>query len=160
MSDLLGTTIDRYELVSVLGEGGFGTVFRARHVVLDQWFAPKPMTTRTAHMDFRVGGRWHHAMIGEDGSEYWGIVEYREIDPIDRYATTDYFSDAEGSRNDALPSSDWEVTFSEAGDATTVRSVIQYASPEALEQVIAMGMEPGMTTTFEKLDELLLKLSA
>ncbi|MEM9187691.1 MAG: protein kinase [Myxococcota bacterium] len=37
----LGEQIDRYQVVSVLGTGGFGTVFRARHVVLDQFVALK-----------------------------------------------------------------------------------------------------------------------
>ena len=38
---LIGTLVDRYKLISVLGTGGFGAVYRARHTVLEQDFALK-----------------------------------------------------------------------------------------------------------------------
>ncbi len=46
--------------------------------LLDQWFAPKPLTTKTKSMDFREGGHWHYAMVEPNGTEYWGLTEYRE----------------------------------------------------------------------------------
>lgn len=36
-----GTRIDRYEVHEVLGEGGYGAVYRARHVLTEQWVALK-----------------------------------------------------------------------------------------------------------------------
>lgn len=132
-----------------------------RSELLDRWFAPKPMTTRTASMEFREGGHWHHAMIAEDGTEYWGIVRYDTIDPIDGYTTTDFFSDPSGTPNEDLPASSWVVRFTEDGaDATLVHSRITYASPEDLQTVIDMGMEEGMASTFEKLDETLASLTS
>ncbi len=44
--------------------------------LLDQWFAPAPLTTKTKSMDFRNGGHWHYVMIDPSGSEYWGWTEY------------------------------------------------------------------------------------
>ncbi|GGE16814.1 activator of HSP90 ATPase [Primorskyibacter flagellatus] len=128
--------------------------------LLDQWFAPKPLTTKTAAMDFREGGQWHHAMVAPDGTEYWGIVRFDTINPIDGYTTTDFFSDAGGARNTALPSSTWDVRFEDTETGTRVSTLIAYASPEDLRTVIDMGMEEGMTATLEKLDELLARLTA
>ena len=39
------------------------------------------------------------------------------------------------------------------------RTVVSYQSAEAMQQVIDMGMKEGMTSTMERLDELLLTLN-
>ena len=44
--------------------------------LLDQWFSPKPLTTRTKFMDFSEGGHWHYAMIMPDGQRFWGRMDY------------------------------------------------------------------------------------
>ena len=123
--------------------------------LLDQWFAPKPLRTKTKSMDFRNGGHWHYAMIDPNGNEYWGWAEYMNIKPIDSYETFDAFSDEKGEINDKLPRAKWIVTFSDKGENTVVETVVSYDSLNDLETVINMGMEQGMLSTLEKLDELL-----
>ena len=123
--------------------------------LLDKWFAPKPMTTLTKSMDFREGGHWHHAMIDTDGTHYWGRLDYVTIDPTTGYTTRDAFTDETGVPNAQLPISDWRTSFTDTDKGTLVENIIDYGSPEALQTVIDMGMQAGMTTTFEKLDELL-----
>lgn len=126
--------------------------------LLDQWFAPKPLTTKTKSMDFREGGHWHYAMIEPNGTEYWGLTHYKKIQPIDYYTTTDAFSNEAGEINEALPQAAWRVTFTDKGENALVETVVTYKSLADLEQVIQMGMEQGMMATLEKLDELLLTL--
>jgi uncharacterized protein YndB with AHSA1/START domain len=41
--------------------------------LLDQWWAPKPMTSRTKAMDFEVSGRRFYAMVSPDGDERWAV---------------------------------------------------------------------------------------
>ena len=127
--------------------------------LLDRWFAPKPLTTKTKSMDFREGGHWHYAMVDPTGQEYWGRVDYLTIQPIDNYTSFDGFSDATGAVNPALPRAKWHVTFSDAKAHTLVETVVAYASPEALQQVINMGLKEGLASTLERLDELLLVLN-
>ena len=43
--------------------------------LLDQWWAPKPLASRTKVMDFRVGGRRFYAMVSPDGQERWARSE-------------------------------------------------------------------------------------
>lgn len=126
--------------------------------LLDQWFAPRPMTTKTKSMEFRQGGYWHYAMIDPDGTEYWGYTKYVTIKPIDYYTALDSFSNEQGEINKDLPQAKWRVSFTEKEENTLVETLVQYDSPQDLETVIQMGMEQGMTMTLEKLDELLLKL--
>lgn len=126
--------------------------------LLDQWFAPKPFTTKTKSMDFKNGGHWHYAMIAPEGTEYWGYTEYQDVIPIDHYHTIDSFCDSEGTINKALPTANWKVTFEDKGENATVTTVVTYHSFNDLETVINMGMKDGMISTLEKLDELLVTL--
>lgn len=127
--------------------------------LLDRWFAPEPLTTKTKHMDFRAGGYWHYAMIDPGGTEYWSRIDYLTIDPIDSYKALDGFSDETGAINPALPRSNWDVTFTDSGANTLVQTVVTYGSAEDLDKVIAMGMKEGLTSTLERLDKLLLALN-
>lgn len=126
--------------------------------LLEQWFAPKPFTTKTKSMDFRNGGHWHYAMVDPSGKEYWGYTEYHDIHPIDYYRTLDAFSDSEGTINEDLPKAKWHLTFRDRGENTKVTTVVTYKTLNDLETVINMGMEEGMMATLEKLDELLTHL--
>ena len=127
---------------------------------LDQWFAPKPLTTRTKHMEFKVGGYWHYAMVMPDGQSFWGRLDYQSIAPIDGYVALDGFSDETGAINPELPRARWDVAFAGAQDRTTVTTVIQYDSAQDVQKVIDMGLQAGLTSTLERLDELLLTLQA
>lgn len=123
--------------------------------LLDQWFAPKGLTTKTKHMDFRDGGFWHYAMMTPDGQSFWNRLDYVTIDPIDMYTALDGFCDEGGSINPDMPRSEWTVTFADAANRTLVTTVVHYASPDDLQKAIDMGLEGGMASTLERLDELL-----
>lgn len=123
--------------------------------LLDRWFAPKPLTTETRSMDFREGGHWHYAMVEPDGKKHWGRLDYQGINPIDSFEAHDGFCDASGALNSKLPRSHWEVTFTDVGERSMVQTVVTYASADDLKTVVAMGMKEGMTSTLERLDELL-----
>jgi uncharacterized protein YndB with AHSA1/START domain len=127
--------------------------------LLDQWFAPAPLTTKTKSMDFREGGHWHYAMVEPNGTEYWGYTAYVKIKPIDYYTTLDAFSNAAGEINKDLPRAEWRITFTDKGENALVETVVTYQSLSDLEKVIQMGMEQGMMATLKKLDELLLNIA-
>ena len=127
--------------------------------LLDQWFAPKPLTTKTKFMDFSEGGHWLYAMVDPNGQEYWGRMDYQTIQPIDSYTSLDGFCDGTGALNPELPRAIWNITFSDVATHTVVETVVSYTSPEALQQVVQMGLKEGLTSTLERLDELLLTLN-
>ncbi len=126
--------------------------------LLNRWFAPKPFTTKTKSMDFKDGGHWHYAMIDPDGNEYWARMDYETINPIDGYVSLDGFADESGAINPDLPRAQWDVTFSDKNERSVVHTVVQYKSLSDLETVIQMGMEEGLKSTLERLDELLVTL--
>lgn len=128
--------------------------------LLDQWFAPEGLTTETKHMDFRNGGYWHYAMITPDDQRFWNRFDYLTIDPIDTYTATDGFCDEAGTVDADMPVSKWIVTFADVSARTLVTTVVQYASADDLQKTIDMGVEAGMTSTLERLDQLLSVLAA
>jgi uncharacterized protein YndB with AHSA1/START domain len=123
--------------------------------LLDQWFAPEPLTARTKSMEFCEGGHWHFAMIDAHGTEYWVRFDYEAIDPIDSYRAQDAFSDETGAVNHHMPVSVWHVTFEETAPRTIVQIVSTYESAEAMQWVRDMGMEAGMKSCLDRLARLL-----
>lgn len=127
--------------------------------LLDQWFAPKPFTTKTQTMDFREGGHWLYAMVDPNGPEHWGRMDYLNVQPVGYYAALDGFCDSEGNLNPDLPRAEWKVTFSDQDENTMMETVVTYKSHADMETVIEMGMKEGLISTLERLDDLLSQLS-
>lgn len=110
-------------------------------------------------MDFKAGGYWHYAMVTPDGQSFWSRLDYQLIEPIDSYVALDGFSDETGAVNSEMPRARWSVAFAGAQDRTTVTTVIQYESAQDVQKVIDMGLQAGLASTLERLDELLLTLT-
>ena len=123
--------------------------------LLEQWFAPKPYTARTKSMDFKNGGYWLYAMVGPDGQEHWGRMDYLTIQPLEGYHGLDGFCDSDGNLNPVLPRADWQSTFSDLSENTLVQTVVTYQSLTDLETILQMGMQEGLTMTLDQLDALL-----
>jgi uncharacterized protein YndB with AHSA1/START domain len=125
--------------------------------LLDQWWAPKPMTSRTKAMDFEVGGRRFYAMVSPDGDEHWAVQKYTSITPKTNFKLFNAFADKD--ENLELPGSDWDLNFSEQDGKTKVSISIYNESLERLERMIEGGMREGTIMQLNNLEELLAKLS-
>ena len=109
-------------------------------------------------MDFKEGGYWLYAMIEPNGTEHWGRTDFTEIKPIDYYRSLDGFCDKNGNLNPALPRAKWHVSFLDLNEKSKVETVVTYNSLKDLETIIEMGMEDGLKSTLERLDELLINV--
>jgi len=125
--------------------------------LLDQWWAPKPLTSRTKVMDFKVGGRRFYAMVTPEGDERWAVQKYTSITPKTNFKFFNAFADKD--ENLQLPGSDWDLNFSEQSGTTKVSISIYNESLERLERMIEMGFVEGAKAQLENLEELLAKLS-
>jgi uncharacterized protein YndB with AHSA1/START domain len=124
---------------------------------LDQWWAPKPLTSRTKVMDFRVGGRRFYAMVNPNGEERWVVQKYTSITPKTNFKIFNAFADAD--ENLELPGSDWDLNFSEQNGRTKVNISIYNESLERLERMIEYGFREGTAGQLQNLEELLATLS-
>jgi uncharacterized protein YndB with AHSA1/START domain len=149
-------------IVERLFEAPRGLVFRAfteaEH--LKQWWGPRGWELAVCNIDFRPGGVWHYCMKCMDqnqgdfyGYESWGKALYHEIVDGEKIVYTDYFSDAEGNTPDNMPASEITLTFIEQEGKTKVVSRAVYPSADAVKTVIDMGMQQGLTETWDRLAE-------
>ncbi|TAM99851.1 MAG: SRPBCC domain-containing protein [Chitinophagaceae bacterium] len=125
--------------------------------ILDQWWAPKPWVSKTKFMDFKVGGRRFYAMVGPEGQEHWSIQEFTSVTPKTNFKMLNAFADNDA--NPDLPSSEWDLDFSEQNGITKVSITIYNDSIERMENMIEMGFQGGFTMTLNYLENLLQTLS-
>ena len=124
--------------------------------LLDQWWAPKPLVSRTKVMDFKVGGRRFYAMVMPDGTERWSVQKYTSITPKTNFKFFNAFADKD--ENPELPGSDWDLNFSDQDGTTKVSISIYNESLERLERMIELGFVEGTKMQLKNLEELLAKL--
>lgn len=161
-----GTMISRVEGLELVLERVFDAprelVFKvfseAEH--LKQWWGPRGWIVPFCTVDFRPGGIWHYCMKCVDekqgeffGMESWGKGIYHEITDGESFVYRDYFSDAEGNENPDMPSTLVSMRFEEVEGGTKLVSRSKYDSEEALKTVMDMGMEQGITETWDRLEE-------
>jgi uncharacterized protein YndB with AHSA1/START domain len=123
---------------------------------LERWWGPPTYpATVTAH-DLRVGGRVEYHMTGPEGDQphgYWHVVE---ADPPHRLVFRDGFADADGRPNSDMPMNDVRVSISEIEQGRTRMSIESiFPDAAAMEQLLAMGMEQGLTEAVGQIDAIL-----
>jgi uncharacterized protein YndB with AHSA1/START domain len=124
---------------------------------LDQWWAPKPYSSRTKAMDFKVGGRRFYAMVSPEGQERWAVQKYTSITPKTNFKFFNAFADE--NENPQLPGSDWDLSFSEQDGTTKVSISIYNESLERLEKMVEMGFKEGTIAQLKNLEDLLAAMS-
>src|SRR6187399_1550932 len=125
--------------------------------LIDQWIAPKPMTSKTKYQDFKVGGKRFYAMVSPEGQERWAIQEYTSITPKTNFKMYNTFADKD--ENPELPGSEWDYTFSEENGITKVSILIKNESLARMEKMIEMGFVEGFKMSIDNLEKVLATMS-
>jgi len=123
---------------------------------LERWWGPPTYpATVTAH-DLRVGGRVEYHMTGPTGDQPHGYWEVLEVEPPRRLLLRDGFANADGTPNSDMPLNEFGVTITRVGDGRT-RMSIESVFPDsaAMEQLLARGMEEGLTQAVGQIDAIL-----
>ena len=128
---------------------------------LERWWGP-PMwpATFTTH-SLTPGGEMNYHMTGPDGEKAHGWWEIVTVEPPNRITFRDGFGNPDGTRNSKLPVTQAEVVIQAIGGGKTRMSVTSvYSTREALEEVLAMGMEEGLTAAVGQIDAILSEVPA
>ncbi|MFZ0013274.1 MAG: SRPBCC domain-containing protein [Acidimicrobiia bacterium] len=123
---------------------------------LERWWGPPSYPATVTTHDLTPGGRVEYHMTGPEGDQPRGYWEVTKVEPPSRLEFTDGFSNADGSRSSDLPTMQVEVRIEEAGDARTLLSITtNFANSDAMDQLLSMGMEEGLTSAVGQIDALL-----
>lgn len=124
---------------------------------LERWWGPPTYPATFTSLDLRTGGRAEYYMTGPDGDTPPGYWEIIDADPPRRLSMKDGFANADGSPNRDMPGpAAMNVTIESVGDGRT-RMTIESIFPDAaaMEQMLAMGMEQGLTEAVGQIDAIL-----
>jgi len=123
---------------------------------LERWWGPPTYpATFTAH-DLTPGGRVEYHMTGPEGDQPRGYWEVLEVDEPHRLVFQDGFADENGTPIDDMPVSTATVTIEAVGESRTRMSIASvFTDLQSLEQVLAMGMEEGLTQAIGQIDDIL-----
>lgn len=123
---------------------------------LERWWGPPTYPATVDAHDFRVGGRVEYHMTGPEGDQPRGYWEIDEADAPHALVFRDGFANDDGTPNSDLPVTEARVRIEQIGDGRTRMSIdTVFPSAEAMEQILAMGVEEGMTQAMSQIDGIL-----
>jgi len=123
---------------------------------LERWWGPPTYPATFTRHDLAPGNRVEYHMTGPEGDQPRGFWDIVEVDAPRRLVFRDGFANDDGTPNDALPINEARVTIEGIGDGRTRMSIdSSFPSAEAMEQVLAMGMEEGLTQAVGQIDAIL-----
>jgi uncharacterized protein YndB with AHSA1/START domain len=123
---------------------------------LERWWGPPTHPATVTDHDLTAGGVVRYFMTGPEGERYhggWRVISAAEPQ---RLEFEDFFADVAGTENADLPRTRTVVSIDDNGAGTT-RMMIEsrFPSPEAMAQVLEMGMEEGIKQAVAQTDALL-----
>jgi uncharacterized protein YndB with AHSA1/START domain len=128
-----------------------------KHLVYQAWTTPELVRRwwhagrgemTVADIDLRVGGAWRWVMIATGGFEVGFHGEFREIVPSERLVFTEIY---EGGPDAAAVNT---LTLTEEDGRTTLSILVQHSSQEFRDMHINSGMEAGLQTALDLLEEI------
>lgn len=123
---------------------------------LERWWGPPTYPATVTEHDLTPGGRVSYYMTGPEGDRSSGLWRVVAVEPPHRLEFEDAFADSEGNPNPEMPVTQISVSLEAEMEGRTRMSIHStFASPEAMEQLIAMGMEEGMKEAIGQIDDLL-----
>jgi uncharacterized protein YndB with AHSA1/START domain len=123
---------------------------------LERWWGPPTYPATVVDHDLTPGGSVTYFMTGPEGDQPRGWWRVLAVEAPRHLEFEDGFADDSGNANPDLPVTTSRVSLSEQPDGGT-RMVIEttFSSLEAMEQIMSMGVEEGMTMAIGQIDDLL-----
>ena len=118
------------------------------------WGPPTYPATVVDHK-LTPGSRTTYFMTGPEGDKHAGYWDITAVDEPTSFAFLDGFADAELNPNPDMPVSSNTYTFTEHNGGTRAVYVATFASAEALQQVLDMGVVEGSTLAINQIDGLI-----
>ncbi len=123
---------------------------------LERWWGPPAYPATFTRHDLTPGSRVEYHMTGPSGDQPRGFWDVLEADPPRRLVFRDGFANQDGIPDDSFPRTDGHVTIEPIAPGRTRMTIqSQFPSTEALERLLGMGMEQGLTEAVGQIDAIL-----
>jgi uncharacterized protein YndB with AHSA1/START domain len=123
---------------------------------LERWWGPPTYPATFVDHDLSAGGGATYYMTGPEGDQPRGWWRVLAVDAPNRLEFEDGFGDDAGNPSPGMPTMIIRVSISgKPGGATRMAIETTFPSPEAMEQILTMGMEEGMREAIGQIDDLL-----
>jgi uncharacterized protein YndB with AHSA1/START domain len=123
---------------------------------LERWWGPPTYPATVVEHDLTAGGTVRYFMTGPEGEKFHGLWDIVAVEAPHRIELVDSFAEDSGAKNESMPSTTMTVTLTEGAAGGTVMTVqSQFPSLEAMEQLVAMGMEDGMVEALGQIEAIL-----
>lgn len=123
---------------------------------LERWWGPPTFPATFTTHDLSAGAHVAYHMTGPNGEQPHGWWQVMEVEPPQRLVLRNGLADDQGRPNPEYPEVIMRVAIEAAGGRQTRMSVhTEYPSTQAMEQMLAMGMEEGMTQAVGQIDAIL-----
>jgi len=123
---------------------------------LERWWGPPTYPATVLDHDLRPGGQVTYFMTGPEGDKHGGWWRIVAVDAPRALEFEDGFADSDGNPDPTMPTMIVRVRLAERPEGGTRMEITStFPSAEAMDQMIAMGMEEGMSAALGQIDELL-----
>ncbi|HEY5889287.1 MAG TPA: SRPBCC domain-containing protein [Acidimicrobiia bacterium] len=122
---------------------------------LERWWGPPGYPATFVDHDFTSGGNVIYYMTSPEGEKYHGWWRISDINPPGQLEFVDGFGDSDGNPNPDMPTTATSVAIEEVDGATRMTLRTKFPSEEAMQQLVKMGMEEGLTLAVGQIDEIL-----
>jgi len=123
---------------------------------LERWWGPPTYPATVVEHELAPGATVRYFMTSPEGDKFHGLREIVAVDPPHRLELVDAFADDSGAKNESMPSTAMTMTMTEReGGGTTMTLHSQFASLEAMEQLVAMGMDEGIVAALSQIEGIL-----
>ncbi|MFK5688271.1 SRPBCC domain-containing protein [Ornithinimicrobium sp. LYQ92] len=122
---------------------------------LEKVFGPPTYPATFVRHELRPGATTHYFMTSPEGEKFCGLMRITEVQEPERFAFEDAFADESFTPVDSMPVSVNVYAFTPVEGGTRAVYTSTYASQEALQQVLDMGMEEGSREAMAQIDAFL-----
>jgi len=123
---------------------------------LERWWGPPMYPATVTEHDLAPGGTVSYYMTGPDGERHGGWFRVRAVDPPHNLELDAGIADADTNPIPDAATAVIGVALSELADGATQMTITTaWDSDEAMQQMLATGMDTGMAAAIAQIDDLL-----
>jgi uncharacterized protein YndB with AHSA1/START domain len=128
---------------------------------LERWWGPPTYPATFVDHDLTPGGNVSYYMTGPEGDKSHGWWHVISVEAPGRLEFEDGFADDAGNPNPNMPTMIIRVVLdARPGGGTRMDVTTTFPSQTAMEQMLTMGMDEGMTAALGQIDDILAAESA